>query len=92
MNDVLLEVKDLKVYYPVKTKSIIPRKAWVKAVDGISFQVRRKEAFGIVGESGCGKSTTGHAIVGLLKATSGDILYESESLVQGKNALSRERA
>ena len=92
MNDVLLEVKDLKVYYPVKTKSIIPRKAWVKAVDGISFQVRRKEAFGIVGESGCGKSTTGHAIVGLLKATSGDILYEGESLVQGKNALSRERA
>ena len=92
MNDVLLEVRDLKVYYPVKTKSIIPRKAWVKAVDGVSFQVRRKEAFGIVGESGCGKSTTGHAIVGLLKATSGDILYEGESLVQGKNALSRERA
>ena len=92
MNDVLLEVKDLKVYYPVKTKSIIPRKAWVKAVDGVSFQVRRQEAFGIVGESGCGKSTTGHAIVGLLKATSGDILYEGESLVQGKNALSRERA
>ena len=91
-NDVLLEVKDLKVYYPVKTKSIIPRKAWVKAVDGISFQVHRQEAFGIVGESGCGKSTTGHAIVGLLKATSGDILYEGESLVNGKGALSRERA
>ena len=91
-NDVLLEVKDLKVYYPVKTKSLIPRKAWVKAVDGVSFQVRRKEAFGIVGESGCGKSTTGHAIVGLLKATAGDILYEGESLVNSKGALSRERA
>lgn len=92
MHDVLLEVKDLKVYYPVKTKAIIPRKTWVKAVDGVSFTVRRKEAFGIVGESGCGKSTTGHAIVGLLQATAGDILYEGESLVSGKNALSRERA
>ena len=54
MDDVLLEVKDLKVYYPVKTKSVIPHKEYVKAVDGINFQVRRKEAVGIVGESGCG--------------------------------------
>ena len=92
MSDVLLEVKDLKVYYPVKTKSIIPRKAYVKAVDGVSFQVHKKEAFGIVGESGCGKSTTGHAIVGLLKPTSGDILFEGESIVGGKVQHSKERA
>ena len=92
MSDVLLEVKDLKVYYPVKTKSIIPRKAYVKAVDGVSFQVHKKEAFGIVGESGCGKSTTGHAIVGLLKPTSGDILFEGESIVGEKVQHSKERA
>ena len=81
MDDVLLEVKDLKVYYPVKTKSVIPHKEYVKAVDGVSFQVHRKEAFGIVGESGCGKSTTGHAIVGLLHPTSGEILFEGKSVV-----------
>lgn len=92
MSDVLLEVKDLKVYYPVKTKSIIPRKAYVKAVDGVSFQVHKKEAFGIVGESGCGKSTTGHTIVGLLKPTSGDILFEGESIVGEKVQHSKERA
>lgn len=81
MDDVLLEVKDLKVYYPVKTKSVIPHKEYVKAVDGISFQVHRKEAFGIVGESGCGKSTTGHAIIGLLQPTSGEIIFEGKSVL-----------
>ena len=80
MSDVLLELKDLKIHYPVKTKSLIPKKEYVKAVDGISLQVKRQEAFGIVGESGCGKSTTGHAIVSLLKPTSGDILYEGQSI------------
>ena len=91
MSETLLQVRDLKVYYPVKTQSIIPRKVYVKAVDGISFDVRRKEAFGIVGESGCGKSTTGHAIVGLLKPTSGQILFEGQSIVGGA-AISKERA
>ena len=90
MSETLLQVRDLKVYYPVKTQSIIPRKVYVKAVDGISFDVRRKEAFGIVGESGCGKSTTGHAIVGLLKPTSGQILFEGQSIVGGA-AISKER-
>ncbi len=91
MSETLLQVRDLKVYYPVKTQSIIPRKVYVKAVDGISFDVRRKEAFGLVGESGCGKSTTGHAIVGLLKPTSGQILFEGQSIVGGA-AISKERA
>lgn len=85
MSDVLLELQDLHIYYPVKTKGLIPKKEYVKAVDGISLQVNRQEAFGIVGESGCGKSTTGHAIVGLLKPTSGDILYEGESIVTGQH-------
>ena len=58
---VLLSVKNLKQYYPVKlnTKSLFPKTGYVKAVDGISFDVYEGETFGIVGESGCGKSTTG---------------------------------
>ncbi len=91
-DDVLLELKDLKIYYTVKTKELIPKKAYVKAVDGISLQIKRQEAFGIVGESGCGKSTTGHAIVGLLHPTSGDILYEGESIVSKNKRRSKEMA
>ena len=82
MSEVLLEVQNLKVYYSVKSKSIIPRKMHLKAVDGISFKVYKQEAFGIVGESGCGKSTTGHAIVGLVSPYSGDILFEGKSLLK----------
>ena len=68
MDNTLLEVKNLKVYYPVKVqgKGIFKEKKFVKAVDGISFTVGEGETFGLVGESGCGKSTTGKAIVKLL--------------------------
>lgn len=90
--EVLLSVKGLKVYYPVKAKSIIPKKEYVKAVDGISFDVYKREAFGLVGESGCGKSTTGHTIVGLLKATSGDITFNGESILDDKKRYSKEMA
>lgn len=80
MSDVLLDVEGLKVYYPVKAKSVLPKWLSVKAVDGISFQIYRQEAFGIVGESGCGKSTTGHAVVGLVKPTAGTIMLDGEPL------------
>ena len=90
--EVLLEVKDLKVYYPVKGNSIIGRKEYVKAVDGVSFNVYKKEAFGIVGESGCGKSTTGHTIVGLLRPTSGEIKFKGESILSDKKRYSKEMA
>ena len=63
------------------------KKEYVKAVDGISFNVYKKEAFGIVGESGCGKSTTGHAIVGLVRPTSGDIKLHGESILGEKKLL-----
>lgn len=78
MNKVLLEVKDLKVYYSVKSGFFKQKKQYVKAVDGISFQVYKGEAFGIVGESGCGKSTASHAIVGLLQPHEGEILLDGE--------------
>jgi len=78
MNKPLLEVKDLKIYYPVRSGFFKQKKNYVKAVDGISFEVYKGEAFGIVGESGCGKSTTGHAIVGLLEPYAGEILFDGE--------------
>lgn len=90
--EILLSVKDLKVYYKVKAKSILPNKESVKAVDGISFDVYKKEAFGIVGESGCGKSTTGHTIVGLLRPTEGDILLNGETILDDKKRYSKEMA
>lgn len=80
MSNKLLEIKDLKVYYPVKLKNSVMKKGFVKAVNGISFDIYEGETFGLVGESGCGKSTTGKTIVRLNKATEGQILYKGEDI------------
>ncbi len=82
MPDVLLSVKNLKQYYPVKidSKKLFPQKGFVKAVDGISFNVYEGETFGLVGESGCGKSTTGKMIVKLLTPTEGTIEYKGKDI------------
>ncbi len=79
---ILLSVRDLKVHYPVKihNKGFVAEKRVVRAVDGISFDVYEGETLGIVGESGCGKSTTGRAIVRLNRPTSGQILYDGKDL------------
>lgn len=70
MSEPLLQVKDLKIYYPVKAKNALGGSvSYLHAVDGVSFDVYKGETFGIVGESGCGKSTTGRGIVGLLEPT-----------------------
>ena len=61
MSDTLLRVEDLKIYYPV-AGSGFGKKEFVKAVDGVTFEVKKGEVFGIVGESGCGKSTTGRLV------------------------------
>lgn len=77
----LLEVKNLKIYYPVReNKGLRTVKKELKAVDGISFDVYEGETFGIVGESGCGKTTTGKAVVRLLKPTTGSILFEGKDI------------
>lgn len=82
LNDKLVEVKDLKLYFPITKGTLIQRHIGdIKAVDGISFYIRRGETLGLVGESGCGKSTTGRAILQLYKPTAGDVLYENVSLV-----------
>ncbi len=77
----LLEVKNLKVYFPIE-KGIIIRKriGWLKAVDDVSFLVQQGEAVGLVGESGCGKSTTALSIAHLQRITSGQILFEGKNL------------
>ena len=80
-DNVLLEVKNLKKYFPVTTGIVIQRHVGdVKAVDGISFYVKRGETLGLVGESGCGKTTTGRVILQLEPPTAGDVFFEGKNL------------
>ncbi|MBY6273428.1 MAG: ABC transporter ATP-binding protein, partial [Bacillaceae bacterium] len=80
----LLKVNHLKVYYPVRGGFFRRVVDYVKAVDDISFEIREGETYGLVGESGCGKTTTGRTIIGLLKATSGEILFNDVDLTKLK--------
>jgi len=76
----LLEVKNLKVHFPVKHGVFSRARAFVKAVDDVSFSMEPGETLGLVGESGCGKTTLGRAIVRLTEPTGGSILFEGEDL------------
>lgn len=79
--DVLLEVKNLKMHFPVTSGLLFQRTvAFIKAVDDISFVVRRGETLGLVGESGCGKTTTGRCILQLYRPTAGQIWFEGQEL------------
>ncbi|RLT44468.1 MAG: dipeptide ABC transporter ATP-binding protein [Chloroflexi bacterium] len=79
--DTLVEVKNLKMYFPVTSGSFLQRKvADVKAVDDVSFFVRRGETLGLVGESGCGKSTTGRALLQLYRPTGGSVNFDGTEL------------
>lgn len=89
----LLEIKNLSVHFPVQSGSIFRRKSGViRAVDDVSFTINAGETVGLVGESGCGKSTTGRAILQLLKPTAGQVLFEGQDLMQVSTAeLRRQR-
>ena len=79
--DPVLAVEDLKVHFPVTAGIVVRRQVGtVKAVDGISFTVNRGETLGLVGESGCGKSTTGLAVLRMLDITSGRVEFEGEDI------------
>jgi len=71
---VLFEVKDLKMYFPARGGKT------VKAVDGVSFNIYEGETFGVVGESGCGKTTVGRTLLGVYRATAGDIIYKGKNV------------
>lgn len=79
-NDNILEVRDLKVYFPVKSGVFGLATGCIKAVDGVSFDLKRGETLGVVGESGCGKSTTSRAILGLNRITGGTIRFGGRRL------------
>lgn len=76
--NVLLEVKNLKMYFPVLGGILKKKVADVKAVDGVSFTLKEGETLGLVGESGCGKSTTGKCLLNLYKPTAGNILFKTK--------------
>ena len=78
--DPLLQVQDLKVHFPIHRGVIRREVGRVRAVDGVSFDVGRGETLGLVGESGCGKSTTGRAILRLHKPTSGRVLFDGADI------------
>ena len=80
-NDILVEVQDLKVYFPVAVGNLIKKKIGdIKAVDGVSFSVKRGETLGLVGESGSGKTTTGNALLQLDRPTGGKIFFEGQDI------------
>jgi oligopeptide/dipeptide ABC transporter ATP-binding protein len=83
VEEAILRVRDLKVHFPIRDGLIIERQVGaVHAVDGISFEVRRGETFGLVGESGCGKSTTGRAVTRLTPVTAGTIEFKGQDITE----------
>ena len=79
--DVVLEVKELRKHFQVTSGLLFARgKGWLKAVDGVSFTIRRGQTLGLVGESGCGKTTTGKCILLLEKPTAGSILFRGNDV------------
>ncbi len=85
--DAILQVRNLKKYFPITSGIIFQRQVdAIKAVDGVSFDVFRGETLGLVGESGCGKSTTGRTILQLYKPTAGEVIFENKNLANLPNA------
>jgi len=79
--DSLVQVNALKMYFPITQGIIIQRRVGdIKAVDGLNFDIKRGETLGLVGESGCGKSTTGRAILQLYRPTGGSVFFEGKDL------------
>ena len=93
LGEMLIDVKNLKMYFPITEGVMVTRTvAEVKAVDDISFHINKGETLGLVGESGCGKTTTGRCILQLENATAGEIMYEGRDLTKlGQKEMSKVR-
>lgn len=79
-NKVLLDVQGLKMHFPVRGKGLSKNGGVLKAVDDVSFSIQRGRTFGLVGESGCGKTTVGRTILKLYQATAGKVIYDDKDL------------
>lgn len=77
---ILIDVKNLVKYFPVRSGILQRVSAWVKAVDNVSFYIKEGETFGLVGESGCGKTTVGRTILRLISATSGTVFFDGKDV------------
>ena len=89
-SEICIDVRDLKIHFPARSGLVGKISGWTKAVDGVSFAVRKGEVFAIVGESGCGKTTAAQAIMGLLRPTSGAIkIFIDDSNTAGDQSSSR---
>ncbi len=84
----LVKVVDLKKYFPVK--GVFRVKGWVRAVDGVSFEIMKGQTLGLVGESGCGKTTVGKLVLRLLEPTSGKVYYNGENIYKLKGSKLKE--
>ena len=83
VDDIVLQVNNLKMYFPITSGIFFQRpKTWLKAVDNVSFFIRRGETLGLVGESGCGKTTIGRCILQLNKPTAGEVIFNGRDMVQ----------
>jgi peptide/nickel transport system ATP-binding protein/oligopeptide transport system ATP-binding protein len=80
----IVEIKNLVKYFPVRGGLLQRIVAWVQAVDNVSFSIKEGETLGMVGESGCGKTTIGRTILRLVPATSGDVVYDGQSVFKAK--------
>ncbi|MGQ9682964.1 MAG: ABC transporter ATP-binding protein [Anaerolineae bacterium] len=84
-DQVLVEVRNLRMYFPITRGIVVQRRVGnIKAVDGLSFSIRKGETLGLVGESGCGKSTAGRAILQLYRPTTGEVLFDGADLTRLK--------
>jgi oligopeptide transport system ATP-binding protein len=82
----ILEVRDLKTHFPIKSGVLQLTTGHVKAVDGVSFHVNKGETLGLVGESGCGKTTVGRTILKLIPATGGEVLFDGANVLASRGA------